>query len=116
MVSSSGQTNRRARVLAGAEIGHTWFPTRQTMFDLSAYGRYVDIVSLDLDSMLVTSTTGAFQPRTTPGVSESRSGFDAGASASYRLNQNARIYAVYDGRFRSNFESHGGTLGLELRW
>lgn len=114
-VHGSEQVNRRMRILAGAEIGHTWF-AKQTMFDLAAYGRFVDIVSLDIDPLLVTSPTGALTPRLIPGVSESRTGFDAGATASLRLSKNARLYAVYDGRFRSNFESHGGTLGLELRW
>jgi hypothetical protein len=27
-----------------------------------------------------------------------------------------RLYAVYDGRFRSNFTSHSGTLGAEFRF
>lgn len=114
-VRGSEQVNRRARILAGAEIGHTWF-AKDIMLDLAAYGRFVDIVSLDIDPLLVTSPTGALTPRLIAGVSESRTGFDAGASASLRLSKNARLYAIYDGRFRSNFESHGGTLGLELRW
>jgi hypothetical protein len=27
-----------------------------------------------------------------------------------------RLYAVYDGRFRSNFTSHTGTAGVEFRF
>ena len=35
---------------------------------------------------------------------------------SMRLSPLARIYAVYDGKFRDGFQSNSGTLGLEFRW
>jgi hypothetical protein len=28
----------------------------------------------------------------------------------------ARLYLNYDGRFRKGFDSHGGILGLAVRW
>jgi uncharacterized protein with beta-barrel porin domain len=50
------------------------------------------------------------------GVRESNLGADAGAVISAKVSQLARLYAVYDGRFRSNHTSHTGTIGVELRW
>jgi uncharacterized protein with beta-barrel porin domain len=49
-------------------------------------------------------------------VAEGKFGLDAGVVASVRLSPIARLYALYDGRFRNGFQSNGGTLGLELRW
>ena len=57
-VIGSSQVSRRVRILAGAEIGHTWFGGNQTMFDLSGYARAVDIVSLEIDPLLAQSATG----------------------------------------------------------
>ena len=112
-LSAQAQTSRRTRLFAALEVGHTWF-SGNTMFDLSGYARLVDIVSQDLGTLNLAAT--GFLPLAVQGVSESRTGIDAGAAASWRLSQALRLYAVYDGRFRSNFESHGGTVGLELRW
>jgi uncharacterized protein with beta-barrel porin domain len=50
------------------------------------------------------------------GVQESKYGIDTGTMASLRLSPLARLYAVYDGKFRDHFQSHSGTLGVEFRW
>jgi hypothetical protein len=49
-------------------------------------------------------------------VAESRLGLDTGVAANLRLSAMTRLYAMYDGRFRQNFTSHTGTLGVEFRW
>ena len=46
----------------------------------------------------------------------SSSSSDAGASASVKLSDALRLYAIYDGRFRDGFSAHAGTLGFEYRW
>jgi outer membrane autotransporter protein len=50
------------------------------------------------------------------GILESRTGADAGAGLSWILSNQARLYANYDGKYRSNFISHQGTLGVEVKW
>jgi outer membrane autotransporter protein len=112
-VSAQDQTTRRARIFAGVEVGHSWFGD-QSIFDLAAYGRLVQIVAQDISA--VQFSAAGFTPVAVQGVAESRTGLDAGAAASLQLSQALRLYAVYDGRFLSNFQSHGGTIGLELRW
>jgi outer membrane autotransporter protein len=105
----------RARAFFGAEIGHTW-AMEQRMFDLSAYGRVVDIFAREVPAFLLTSSNPFFSPQTVQGVLEGRVGFDTGVMASYRFARNARVYAGYDGRFRDGYQSNGGTLGVEVRW
>jgi uncharacterized protein with beta-barrel porin domain len=112
-VTVAGQTAWRVRGFAGFEVGHTW-SAPGTMFDLAAYARAVEI--LDQELPIATVTGGGAPPATFQSIGESRFGIDAGASASLRLAEALRIYALYDGRFRSNFVSHGGTLGVELRF
>jgi uncharacterized protein with beta-barrel porin domain len=111
-VMASGATVERARILAGAEIGHYWI-FDQKILDLSAYGKFVDNVAQNFGS--VTVSLGA-QSITVQGIGESRYGADAGASASLSVSNTARLYINYDGRFRSAMQSHQGTLGVELRW
>jgi uncharacterized protein with beta-barrel porin domain len=107
-----GATMDRARLLAGAEIGHYWIFDRKIL-DLSAYGKLVDNFSQHFSSVLV--SLGAESIAIT-GIGESRYGADAGASASLSLSNTARLYLNYDGRFRSNLTSHQGTLGLEMKF
>lgn len=114
-VIGSTQIAERTRVFGGAEIGYSWL-NGKTIFDFSVYGRGVDIVSLNAGGLTISSTDVLFSPRFIAGVSEDRIGFDTGAAFSVRLSPLVRFYAVYDGRFRSNFESHAGTLGLEFRF
>ena len=41
---------------------------------------------------------------------------NAGASASLNVTNQIRLYLNYDGKFRSNLQSHQGTAGIEFRW
>jgi uncharacterized protein with beta-barrel porin domain len=111
-VMASGATAERARLLAGAEIGHYWIFS-QKIFDLSVYGKFVDNLMQNFNSVTVSLGT---QSITVQGVGESRYGADAGASASLSLSNTARLYLNYDGKFRSALQSHQGTVGLELKW
>jgi outer membrane autotransporter protein len=109
------QIAERTRVFGGAEVGYTWL-ANTTVTDFSVYGRAVDILSLNAGGLTISPVNGGALPRFIAGVSEDRFGIDTGAALSMRLSPRARLYAVYDGRFRGNFESHAGTLGLEFRW
>jgi uncharacterized protein with beta-barrel porin domain len=112
--SVSSQTAGRARLFAGAEVGHTWL-TDRSMVDFSAYGRLVEIVWQQTPTLDITAAGGGIASAV-QGAVESRFGVDAGALASYRVSTSTRLYAGYDGRFRQNFQSHGGSLGIEFRW
>ncbi|WP_414642279.1 autotransporter outer membrane beta-barrel domain-containing protein [Bradyrhizobium sp.] len=109
----SGATMERSRLLAGAEIGHYWILDHQQILDLSAYGKFVDNFSQQFSSVLVSLGPESI---TVTGIGESQYGADAGASASLSITSTARLYFNYDGKFRSNLQSHQGTLGLEIRW
>ncbi|HKS18469.1 MAG TPA: autotransporter outer membrane beta-barrel domain-containing protein [Bradyrhizobium sp.] len=113
LVSASGATAERARILAGAEIGHYWIFDRK-VFDLSAYGKFIDNVQQNFGA--VTVSIPGFQSISVQGIGESRYGADAGAAASLSLASNFRLYAHYDGKFRAAYQSHQGTVGLEVRW
>jgi uncharacterized protein with beta-barrel porin domain len=108
----SGANMDRARVLVGAEIGHYWILDREIL-DLSGYGKFVDNVSQQFSSVLVSLGPESI---TVTGIGESQYGADAGASASLSITNTARLYFNYDGKFRSNLTSHQGTLGLEMRF
>jgi outer membrane autotransporter protein len=114
-VRGSEQIAARTRIFGGAEFGYTWLAS-QTMMDFSVYGRGVDIVDLDAGGLTIYPIAPGALPRFIAGVSEDRVGFDTGAAFSMRFNPRTRFYAVYDARFRGNYESHAGTLGLEFRW
>jgi hypothetical protein len=105
----------RGRIFAGAEVGRT-FVNGTSVIDLSAYAKAIDILFQRVPDLNVTSVSGVFTPVTVFGVLESKYGIDTGAMASMRLSPIARVYAVYDGKFRDGFQSHSGTLGLEFRW
>jgi uncharacterized protein with beta-barrel porin domain len=111
-VMATGATVERSRILMGAEIGHYWI-FDQKIFDLSAYGKFVDNVSQNFSSVTVSLGT---QSITVQGIGESRYGADAGASASLSLANTARLYVNYDAKFRAAMQSHQGTLGVELKW
>ena len=111
-VMATGATAERSRLLLGAEIGHYWIFDRK-IFDLSAYGKFVDNVSQNFSS--VTVSLGA-QSITVQGIGESRYGADAGGSASLSLSNTARLYINYDGKYRAAMQSHQGTVGVELKW
>lgn len=109
----SGATMDRTRVLVGAEIGHYFILDHQEILDLSAYGKFVDNVSQQFSSVLVSLGP---QSISVTGIGESQYGADAGASASLSITNTARLYFNYDGKFRSNLTSHQGTLGLEMKF
>ena len=111
-VMASGATAERARLLIGAEIGRYWIFDRK-IFDVSAYGKFVDNVMQNFNA--VTVSLGA-QSVVVQGIGESRYGADAGASASLSLSNTARLYVNYDAKYRAALRSHQGTLGLELKW
>jgi uncharacterized protein with beta-barrel porin domain len=111
-VSASGATLERARLLVGAEIGHYWIVDRKIL-DLSAYGKFVDNFEQNLSSIAVSLGPESIL---VPGIGESRYGADAGASLSLSLSNTARLYLNYDGKFRSAYQSHQGTAGVELKW
>jgi uncharacterized protein with beta-barrel porin domain len=111
-VTATGATLERSRILLGAEIGHYWIFDRK-IFDLSAYGKFVDNVAQNFNS--VTVSLGP-QSIIVQGIGESRYGADAGTSASLILSNTARLYVNYDGKFRAAMQSHQGTVGVELKW
>src|SRR3984893_1423917 len=111
-VMASGATVERSRALIGAEIGHYWI-FDQKIFDLSAYGKFVDNFTQNFGSILVSLGP---QSIAVQGIGESQYGADAGASASLSLTNTVRVYLNYDGKFRSALQSHQGTVGLEVKW
>ena len=111
-VMASGATAERARILIGAEVGRYWI-FDQKIFDVSAYGKFVDNVAQNFSS--VTVSLGA-QSIVVQGIGESRYGADAGASASLSLSNTARLYVNYDAKYRAAMRSHQGTLGVEFKW
>jgi uncharacterized protein with beta-barrel porin domain len=111
-VAASGAIAERSRLLMGAEIGHYWIFDRK-IFDLSAYGKFVDNVTQNFSSLTVSLGTESI---TVQGIGESRYGADAGASASLSLSNTARVYLNYDGKFRTALQSHQGTVGVEVKW
>lgn len=113
LVTASDAWAERARILAGAEIGH-YFLIDRKILDLSAYGKFIDNVAQNFGA--VTVSIPGFQPVSVQGIGESQYGADAGAAASLILSNNFRVYAHYDGKFRSQYQSHQGTVGLEMKW
>lgn len=111
-VSVADARGERARVLAGAEVGHYWIIGQQAI-DVSAYGKFVDNFVQNIGDVQVSLGNNAIS---VAGVRESRNGADAGAAASWIVSNTVRLYANYDGKFRSGFESHQGTVGVELKW
>ena len=111
-VLATGATAERARVMVGAEIGRYWI-FDQKIFDVSAYGKFVDNVMQNFSSVTVSLGT---QSIIVQGIGESRYGADAGAAASLSLTNTARVYINYDARFRAQWQSHQGTVGVEFKW
>jgi uncharacterized protein with beta-barrel porin domain len=111
-VMATGSSVERARILLGAEIGHYWI-FGQKVFDLSAYGKFVDNLEQNFSS--ITLSLGS-QSIAVQGIGESRYGADAGGSASLSLTNTARLYINYDAKFRAAMQSHQGTFGVELKW
>lgn len=111
-VNASSAALERSRVMIGAEVGH-YFIVDQKILDISGYGKFVDNFSQNVSSVQVSLGD---QSIAVQGIAESQYGADAGASASIGLTNSVRLYANYDGKFRSLYQSHQGTVGLEFRW
>jgi uncharacterized protein with beta-barrel porin domain len=111
-VSASGATLERSRMLLGAEIGRYWI-VDQKIVDLSAYGKFVDNFEQNLSAVTVSLGPESILVQ---GIGESRYGADAGAALSLSLSNAIRLYLNYDGKFRSVFQSHQGTAGVEVKW
>ncbi|WP_458756207.1 autotransporter outer membrane beta-barrel domain-containing protein [Afipia sp. TerB] len=111
-VSVADAHAERARLLAGAEIGHYWIVGQQIV-DVSAYGKFVDNFTQNVSAVQVSLGANSIAVQ---GIRESMYGADAGAGLSWIISRTARLYANYDGKFRDGFTSHQGTLGLELKW
>lgn len=114
-IIGSAVNSSRLRMLIGAEAGHTWLWQR-TIMDFLVYGRMVDNLVQNIGTLQVSDPAGGFAPQSLLGIRESTIGADAGATLSAKFTETARIYAVYDGRYRSNFISHTGTVGAEIRF
>ncbi len=71
---------------------------------------------MSIDPLLLTAETGGIAPRTINGVFDDKVEFDAGIGFSLRITQMVKVYALYDGAWRKTYDSHTGTLGVEVRW
>jgi uncharacterized protein with beta-barrel porin domain len=114
-VAGSDVTSSRLRMMIGGEIGHSWLADR-ALLDFSIYARLVDNLSQHIGTLALSDADGFGAPRLFTGIRESNLGADAGAVLSARVTETARLYAAYDGRYRSNFISHSGTVGAEFRF
>ena len=81
-LTATGATVERGRILLGRGIGHYWIFDRKVL-DLSAYGKFVDNVTQNFSSIIVSLGS---QSITVQGIGESQYGADAGASASLSLS------------------------------
>jgi uncharacterized protein with beta-barrel porin domain len=113
-VMGSAQTSTRTRAYGAIEFGYT-NKLNEMNYDISAYGKVIDIVSQDVPALLVTPLNGT-PALVVPGVLDKSIEFATGTSLGLRLTSNIRVYVNYDGRFRSDFDSHAGTVGMEYRW
>jgi uncharacterized protein with beta-barrel porin domain len=111
-LSVSDTDGQRARVMAGAEIGHYWIIGQQIV-DVSGYGKFVDNFSQSISPALLSLGGNSISVQ---GIRESQYGADTGANVSWILSKTARFYANYDGKFRDGFNSQQGTVGVELKW
>jgi uncharacterized protein with beta-barrel porin domain len=106
-VMASGAFSERAKILVGAEIGRYWI-FDQKVLDLSAYGKFIDNVAQNFSDVTVSLGPQSIRVQ---GIGESRTGADAGASASLSLSNTARLYLNYDGKFRAAAQSHQSVRG-----
>ena len=84
---ATGTTLEGSRILVGAEIGHYWI-INQKILDLSAYGKFVDNLTQNFSSTIV--SLGPESITVQQGIGESRYGADAGTSGSLSLNDTVR--------------------------
>jgi uncharacterized protein with beta-barrel porin domain len=114
-VVGTAQTTDRTRIYGALEAGYSVQPAA-TLYDVSVYGKLIDIVSQRVTPVTASAVVGGFTPILVPAALDERLEFATGASLSVRFATLARLYLNYDGRFRKSFDSHGGILGLEVRW
>ena len=116
-VAGSAQVTKRARVYGALEIGHR-MDAGQQAYDVSIYGKFIEIVSQDVGALVVTPTAAApgFAPAVVPGLVDARFEFATGAAFNVKLNSRLQLYASYNGRFRNGYDSHAGLVGVETRW
>lgn len=113
-VTGTAQESERARAWLGLEVGRS-FSSAVAVVDLSVYGRVVDVFYAR-DQLAEVTSAAAPTARLVQVANEGSWGVDWGAAASVQVAPMMRFYAVYDGRYREHADSHGGTLGVELRW
>jgi len=114
-LSAPSEMNYRGHAYAGVEVGESWVAEHR-LYDVSAYGRFVDVLAQSNGSVVATSVLVPTLQDTVQAIPEGQYGFDTGATVSTRFSQNLRVYAGYDARFREHFQSNSGTLGIELKW
>jgi uncharacterized protein with beta-barrel porin domain len=116
-VTGSEQVTERARVYGAVEIGYRTNADAR-IYDFSIYGKFIEIVSQDVGDLAITPATAAagFVPGVIPGVVDARFEFATGAAFNVRLSSDMQLYANYSGRFRDGYESHAGSVGVEVRW
>ncbi len=114
-VTSVEQKTRRLRTFGGTEVGYTTY-NGGMMQDVSAYARVAGVLSQSVDPLLLTAESGGAAPRTINGVFDDKVEFDAGIGFTLRVTQMVKLYALYDGAWRKTYDSHTGTVGLEVRW
>ena len=114
-VTGTAVNSSRGRMMIGGEVGHTWLMER-TIMDFLVYARFVDNFIQHVGAIQISDPAGGFTPQPVIGIRESTQGADAGATLSAKLSEMTRVYAVYDGRFRSNFTSHSATIGAEFKF
>jgi uncharacterized protein with beta-barrel porin domain len=116
-VAASEQVTERARVYGALEAGYRKDAGAQ-IYDVSVYGKFIEIVSQDVGDLVVSPTAAApgFVPGVIPGLVDARFELATGAAFNVRLSSVMQLYAGYNGRFRHGYDSHAGTLGMEVRW
>jgi uncharacterized protein with beta-barrel porin domain len=112
-ISAGAGVTERARLMIGAEVGR-YFILNQHVLDISGYAKFIDNFHQRIGNVQVTPQFGL--PVAVTGILESTTGADAGAAVSFNITNTTRVYAAYDGKFRTGFESHTGTLGIDVRW
>jgi uncharacterized protein with beta-barrel porin domain len=111
-VFATSAAAERMRLMIGAEIGRYWI-FDQKVFDVLAYGKFVDNAVQNLGDITVSLGSQSIRLQ---GIGESRYGADAGAAASLSMTNTARLYINYDAKFRAAMQSHQGTVGVEFKW
>jgi uncharacterized protein with beta-barrel porin domain len=114
-VAASGTVTERSRVYGALEIGQRT-QTATQIYDASVYAKFIEIITQHVGALMVTPMAPGFAPAVTPGMLDARFEFATGTNFTAKVNSSLQLYAEYNGRFRSGYESHAGTLGASVRW